>query len=330
MKTKRKFSHLDWKKRDRLQALLDEGVKQVEIANILNVDKSTISRELSKWRKKNRSYDATVAERRARLKRDNSKYQGMKIEHDPALRIRIIEMLKEKRSPDEIAGRLNKEFRITLGKNAIYKWLYSSYGQPYCRYLCTRRYKPRPQSRSSKREVIPDRIHISQRPKTKGLIHFEGDTAVSPQMLKSRHAAAFAVEISSNLMLARRVDNLQSATVSNALRSVLSKVRADTLTLDNGIENARHRSIGIPSFFCDPHAPWQKPHVEQGIGLLRRWFVPKGTDWKAVSEEDLQRYVYVLNSKYRKKLGYRSAYEVAIEKGILKTLPEGVAFGTGI
>lgn len=321
---------MNWKKRDRLEALLDEGVNQIEIAKILGVHKSTISREVSESKGRDGRYSADLAEEKAKRKRMCSKHRGMRIENDQALKSKIVTMLEKKRSPDEIAGRLSKELGIRLGKNAIYKWLYSSYGQRYCKYLCTRRYKPRKQTNASKRDAIPERTHISQRPTGKGLIHFEGDTAVSPQSSNSRHAAAFMVEPESCLILGRRIENLKPEHVSSAFKEIVSGVKVDDITFDNGLENKNHMDIGIPSYFCDPYSPWQKPHVECGIGLVRRWSVPKGTDWKTVSEQDLQRYLHFLNSKYRKKLGYKSAYEVACEKGILKSLPGEVAIEGGI
>lgn len=330
MKKRKKFKHVDGAKRDRLEALLDAGETKKEIAKILKVDKSTISREINNRRRKNGRYDSDTARHKAGVARSNSKYQGMKIESNQTLKSRIIVMLKEHRSPDEIAGRLSKELRITLGKNAIYKWLYSAFGQRYCKYLCTKRWRRKKQKKRPKREMIPNRVHISKRPKRKGLVHTEGDTAVSPKKSGSKHAAAFVAEPLSHLLLGRKTKNLRPIVVAEALRAETEKISADTMTLDNGIENKNHEDIGLLTFFCDVHSPWQKPHVENGIGLLRRWFVPKGTDWRKVSERQLQKYLHVLNSKYRKSLGYRSAYEVAYERGILKSLPEKVAFEGGI
>ena len=37
------------------------------------------------------------------------------------------------------------------------------------------------------------------------------------------------------------------------------------------------QAIDIKVYFCDPHAPWQRPTNEQTSGLLRRW-LPQGTD----------------------------------------------------
>ena len=82
----------------------------------------------------------------------------------------------------------------------------------------------------------------------------------------------------------------------------------------------------IRTYFCNPHSPWQKPLIENSIGLLRRWFLPKGTDLSKVTEEELQKYIYILNHKYRKSLGYKSADEAARERGILKKAKLKVAF----
>ena len=40
-----------------------------------------------------------------------------------------------------------------------------------------------------------------------------------------------------------------------------------------------------------------------------------------ISEEELQRYFSVLNNKWRKSLGYRSAIEASMERGIMKQPP---------
>lgn len=100
------FCHLNDKKRDRIEALINKGHLQKEIAIILKVDESTISREINKRKKKGGKYDSETAEKKAQVKRSNSKWQGMKIEKYPELKKRIKKELKACRSPDEIAGML--------------------------------------------------------------------------------------------------------------------------------------------------------------------------------------------------------------------------------
>lgn len=201
-----------------------------------------------------------------------------------------------------------------VGKDAIYKWIYSSYGAAYTKYLCTKRRKVRTQRKVAKREMIPHRINVSLRPQ-RG-VHAEGDTFLSPRGI--RDAVALIGLKKEKYLSGIRIPNLKPDTMKVVMQDMVSELTIDTLTLDNGIENRYHEQFGIPSYFCDPHAPWQKPFIESSIGLIRRWFIPKGTDLSTVSQTQLNQYIETLNNKYRKSLGYKSAREVVEEKSIIK------------
>jgi len=125
----KKLNQLD---RDRIEALLRRGHTQAEIARVLGVNRSTISREIHRLKRTEYTYQASCAQHDAGVKRGRSKYQGMKIESMFEVKTCIIQELQNKRSPDEIAGRLSLEVgHVVVGKDAIYKWLYSSWGQQY-------------------------------------------------------------------------------------------------------------------------------------------------------------------------------------------------------
>jgi IS30 family transposase len=319
-KKRQPFRHLNQFDRDRIEALKNAGHKQEEIAEILDFDASAISREINKRKRKNGIYSAKTAQHKARVKRSNSKYQGMKVEAYPELRKQIIRGLKKHRAPDEIAGRMKREKQNPrIGANAIYKWLYSAWGQAYCHLLCTKRYRPREQKRKAKREMIPERIPIAKRPK--GGIHAEGDLFVSPVKTRSRASGAVICIPDSKLLTGTMIKNKKPASMKLAVKSITAGLNINDLTFDNGIENKEHKQFGLPAYFCDPHSPWQKPHVENGIGLLRRWFIPKKTDLKKIPEKRFQKYLGILNGKYRKSLGYKSAYEVSLERGIIQKIP---------
>jgi len=318
MKNRKPFGHLDQHKRDRIACLYEEGHFQKDIAKIIKIDPSTVSRELRRLKRRN-VYDPESAQRNADAKRRSSKWKGMQIEADPNLRTHIIAELKAKRSPDEIAGRMKKERRPSrVGKDAIYDWLYSSRGQRYAKYLCTKRRKPKPHKHTPKREMIPNRIPLDQRSKTRSLTHAQGDTFVSPKHSKSTASVAAVCTERENLLVLRKLDDLKPAHMQEAVKDVCAVIDIDTLTFDNGIENKNHEQFGVPTYFCDPHSPWQKPHIENNIGLVRRWFLPKGTDLTDVTQERLDEIAAVLNGKYRRSLGYRSALEAASARGILK------------
>jgi IS30 family transposase len=324
MRNKKEYVHVDQFARDRLEALLQRGVSQKEAADILKVHKSTVSREIAKRKRKDGRYDSSLAEHKAQVKRGNSKYQGMKIERNPALKQLIIRELKALRSPDEIAGRLKRKKIVPrVDKDAIYKWLYSVFGQQYCKYLCTRRYRKKPQKNKTQRVMIPNKINVSERPR-RGR-HAEGDTFVSPKRAHTTHSVATVVLLKEKFLELRKLQSLKPAHMQQAVQEISEKLRFDTLTLDSGIENRNHESFGVSTFFCDPHSPWQKPHVEGAIGLVRRWFLPKGTNLSEVEQPELNLYAHILNNKYRKSLGYLSASEAVNETGILEGIKNRVA-----
>jgi IS30 family transposase len=319
-KKRRRFRHLDQFDRDRIEALINAGHKQEEIAEILDFDAGSISREIKKRKRRNGIYSAKTAQHKAQQKRSESKYRGMKVEMYPELKEQIIRGLKKHRSPDEIAGRMKHDKQIPrIGANAIYKWLYSAWGQAYCRLLCTKRHRKRKQKRKTKREMISDRISIAKRPK-RG-IHAEGDLFVSPTKTGSQTSGAVICVPDSKLLVGTMIENKKPASMKLAVKSVVANLGIDDITFDNGIENREHKQFGLPAYFCDPHSPWQKPHVENGIGLLRRWFIPKKTDLKKIKEKRFQKFLGILNGKYRKSLGYKSAYEVSLERGIIQKNP---------
>lgn len=324
MAKKRRFSQLNSKKRYSLEALIFEGHNQKSCAKVLKVNEGTISREIKRYSREDGVYDAEVAIRRASIKRSNSKYQGYQIEKNDELKKYIIKYLKEKRSPDEISGRMKKEKEVFYAsKNAIYSWLWSPYGQRYCKYLCTKRYHRKPQNKEKhRREMIPNLVSFREAPqgslnKTR-YGNGEVDTMVSPKTSRDKDALAVIALRKEKLICLRKIENLKPDSMATAVREMNGETKILSLIADRGIENKKHQDFGVDTFFCDAHSPWQKPHVENQNGLLRKWWFPKGTRWSQVSEERIKKAENHLNNKWRKSLGYMSAYEVALAHGIIE------------
>src|SRR3989338_7609685 len=146
MKKIRTWRQLNQSDRDRIQLLWEKSYLQKDIAKILDVNPSRISREINNRQKKDGSYVASLAQHKARVNRGNSKWQGMKIEKNLELKKFIIKELMRHRSPDEIAGWMKEnKVKPRIGKDAIYKWLYSVYGKRYAKCLCTKRKKKKKQ-----------------------------------------------------------------------------------------------------------------------------------------------------------------------------------------
>lgn len=316
MKTSKTWRQLNQGDRDRIQAMKSAGLKQIEIAHILEVDPSRICRELERRRKQDGTYSATVAEHKAQIARSNSKYQGMKIENNPTLRKYIISELEQYQSPECIAGNM-REVRRTprVSSDAIYRWLRSSYGQKYCKYLCTKRCNKKSHSNAPQRHIIPNMKSIHNMLCDPGLVT-EGDTFLSPKKV-SKTSAVLVVWRETKLLKGEIVKSLRPIHTTRVMKKIHKKYKSDVMILDQGGENREHEKFGIECVFCDKASPRQKPLIENSIGQLRRWWWPKGTDLSKISSEEFQEKLEIMNNKYKKSLRYRSANEVSRLYGIL-------------
>ncbi len=91
------------------------------------------------------------------------------------------------------------------------------------------------------------------------------------------------------------------------------------MTLDNGTENAGHEkiteAIATKCYFARPYASWQRGTNENANGLIR-WYLPKGTDFSKITDEELTRIESLINQRPRKGLGYKTPLEVASSHGV--------------
>jgi IS30 family transposase len=72
-----------------------------------------------------------------------------------------------------------------------------------------------------------------------------------------------------------------------------------------------NKTLGIKSYFCNPYHSWEKGTVENLIGIIRR-FYPKKTDWKNISQWDLNKVARFINNRPMKLLGFKTPYQVFV------------------
>lgn len=308
--------------RSEIGILLTKGYSHRDIARVLGRSPNTVSGEVRRNSSRG-SYVVALAKRKAYYRRKYAKYQGKNIQENPELRAYVIAGLKAHWNPDEIAGAMKATGQpFYASKTSIYEWLRSEWGQAYCGYLYSKRHRVVRRQPKLKHPMIPDRVGIQDRPKgatrRSRYGHWEGDTIVSGKATGSPAALVVAVERKSRLVAARKIPNLKPTSFNQAVKSVQEAgAKLLSLTLDNGFENRAHHGLGIPTYFCDPYSSWQKGTVENANKMIRR-YLPKGMDLASVTPARLQAIIQIINNKPRKILGYKSALEMAREKGVLR------------
>jgi IS30 family transposase len=114
------------------------------------------------------------------------------------------------------------------------------------------------------------------------------------------------------LLYTAKADSRDGRLIVDAIKSALGDTPVNSFTFDNGSEFARHREIAAQHnatvYFADPHSPWQRGSNENINGLIR-WFFPKGTDFRKVTKEEVERVTVLINNRPRKRLGWLSPIE---------------------
>jgi len=110
-----------------------------------------------------------------------------------------------------------------------------------------------------------------------------------------------------------------AAETAQTIQECLSSLPPDglkTITFDNGGEFAHFDEIedklGIETYFCDPHSPWQRGGIENTNGIVRR-DMPRKTNIKNYNEQDIDDITWNLNTTPRKCLGFRTPTEAFFE-----------------
>ena len=85
-----------------------------------------------------------------------------------------------------------------------------------------------------------------------------------------------------------------------------------SITADNGTEFHDYESVeeatGVKFYFATPYHSWERDSNENFNGLLRQ-YLPKRTSQAALTQRDCDRIANKLNSRPRKRLGYRTPEE---------------------
>lgn len=203
----------------------------------------------------------------------------------------------------------------------IYNWLYQ--GKLQNGDLKTLRQRGKRRKPAEKRGKFTVGTPISKRPKEvesrDEFGHWELDTMVSGRG-KSKGCFATFAERKSRLYTAFKIPDRTSDSMDKAINQlfgVLPSGTFKTATTDRGKEFACYQLIqdklGLTLYFADPYSSWQRGSNENSNGLLRE-FYPKRTDLAAVYEKELIHNLFLINSRPRKCLGWKSSIQVFLHE----------------
>jgi IS30 family transposase len=305
-----------------------------KIARELNRNKSTISRELSgKAREGINKYRADIAHRKA-CARIEKRGSTPILDTNRGLYKYVTRKLKLGWSPEQVSGRLRKDFKenkaMRISHEAIYQYVYSenrisSTGKMRKGCIDLRPLLPRGRKRRAakgfrraqkldRRAQVPS---IDTRPdivESRARVgDWEDDFLVSRSSkvcIKSTNERKTGV-----VFFGKTLDGTAKSGDA-VLVEKLSKIPSEyvkTLTRDNGSENKNWRfvqaELDLDVYFAHPYHSWERGSNENTNGLLRRYF-PKGTDWGKITNEEIARAEYLINTRPRKRLGWLTPAEV--------------------
>jgi transposase, IS30 family len=248
------------------------------------------------------------------------------------LRVIVLGKLRRRWSPQQISSWLAVHFagypELQVSHETIYQALYVQSRGNLRRELSnqvalrqgrrTRRHRAAAAGAVRSRRPWAEGFNISARPAevsdraVPG--HWEGDLLLGAG---AGSAIVTLVERTSRyVLLGHLPDTRDSGTVVSTLSTLAQRLPSQlfrTLTWDCGTEMSQHRSFTVASdcrvFFADPHSPWQRGSNENTNGLLRQYFPKSRTDFRAISQAQLDDVATELNQRPRQTLSWQTPHD---------------------
>ena len=315
----KRYGHLTIEERCEMARLRALGASVRQIAAALDRWPSTVARELTRNQSRTQGYQPRFADQHAHARR----WRGARLERDAALRLQVLARLKQGWSPEQVAGRMAREAGTpVISHESIYRFIYAQIARK--NDYRWRHYLPRAKSKrgwrgrkgGSPASFIAHRVPLAHRPQEVDHRQTPGHWEADLMAFGRKGPVVLALhERYSRLLLALRPRSKASNPIARAMIRVLGPLPSawrQTVTFDNGTEFARHHelhALGIQTFFCDTHSPWQKGGVENAIGRMRRT-LPRKTDLTTLSDAQFAHLVRSYNNTPRKCLGYRTPAEI--------------------
>lgn len=310
------YTHLTSEERHYIEKRHKMQDSTTTIALALGRSQSSISRELGR----------NCGQRGYRHRQAHGKAQQRHVDKPKAVKLTLalvdsLERLLERQwSPEQISGRLQAEGKSTVCHETIYQHVLKDKRAGGKLYLNLRRhskkYRKRYGSNTGSVKGIPNRVDIDERPPVANQRERLGDWEADTMIGKGHKGALVTLdERKSKLRLAFPVANKTAEAVTGSIITLLGGFKdwVHTLTFDNGKEFAKHeevaQAIECRTYFAKPYHSWERGQNENANGLLRQYF-PKAMGLLDVTTRQVFEAVHKLNNRPRKRLGFKTPYEV--------------------
>lgn len=321
----KKASKLITQERDLIAVWLGQEVSIRQTATRLKRSPSTVAREIERNsfydQLNERKYYVAIHAQAKTQKRKSLAGRRHPLKNQ-AVYAYVLGKIRAGWSPEQIAGRLRRKYGETvICHETIYRFIYVQENQDrkLWEYLPWKRKKRKRKSgRKVHRGQIPNRVSIRQRQEVvnKRLVfgHWEGDTLEGKKINKDGiHTEAERLSRMTKALKLKTITSQETVKAQEEIFSPFPRQARKSTTLDNGRENHLHsrltRKLGMKTYFADPYSAWQKGTVEHHNGLIRR-YLPKGTDFSKLTQEELDDIVEEINNRPRKVLNYNTPKEV--------------------
>jgi len=320
-----KKAHLTQAQRYTISVMYRQKCSQKMIAEAIGKDKSVISRELKRNVNSHGRYTFEHAQDMADLRKERMK-KPRKLHR--RLKQKIIDLIKQGWSPQQIVGRQKLESQEVVCHETIYKIIREDKANGGTLYKYTRhklKHRKRP---VNKHIPIKNRISIDLRPKIVDTKERFGDWEIDTIVGENnRGAIVTLVERQTAFMMMEKLENGKNAkelakVVIRMLTGYLKDVH--TITGDNGTEFADHQTIArklkTQFFFTHPYSAWEKGLIENTNKLIRQ-YIPKRTNFNLITNQKIKEIQYEINNRPRQNLNFYSPKEK-----FFLSLHNGVAF----
>lgn len=306
------YNQITQGQRYQIKALLKTNHSQSQIAKVVGVHRSTISRELKR----------NLGQRGYRPKQAHQFALQRRVKAKATITTEIWKFVEKKIrlewSPEQISGWLKRHKKPTVSHERIYQYLIEDKrlgGDLYKSLRCQRARRKRYGS-YDRRGQIPNRTSIDDRPEVVEERSRIGDMEIDMVIGKGHQGGLVTiVDRKSRYTFIKRVSSKQAREVGDATIALLKPMgnRLMTITADNGKEFAQHqrvaKSLSAEYYFAHPYSSWERGTNENTNGLIRQYF-PKRTNFLKVTDEEVAHVTNRLNHRPRKTLGYKTPFEV--------------------